>query len=57
MEFEDIVQLIINWLIFLTAPIWAIPSLYYEALKYNKTKNIFLTGKEPIFFDVTDDYN
>ena len=49
MKAENIFQIIINWIVLITAPIWIIPFCLYEVHKSHGLDQVFLEGKKSIF--------
>lgn len=43
-----VIQLVVNWIIFITSPIWVIPFFIYFTIRDNDVKSVFIIGDKSI---------
>jgi len=46
---DQVIQLIVNWIVFITSPIWVMPFFIYFTIRDSDVKNIFIDGNKSIF--------
>lgn len=46
---DCVIQLIVNWIVFITSPIWVIPFFIYFTIRDSDARSVFIDGTKSIF--------
>ena len=46
---DCVIQLIVNWIVFITSPIWVMPFFMYFTIRDSDARSVFIDGTKSIF--------
>lgn len=46
---DQVIQLIVNWIVFITSPIWVMPFFIYFTIRDSDVRSVFIDGTKSIF--------
>ena len=46
---DCVIQLIVNWIVFITSPIWVMPFFIYFTIRDSDARSVFIDGTKSIF--------